>query len=224
MDDAPAVRARQMDTLATDPESPSGEAFLALTRAVNELPPVARLPVVELAVPALKTMAPASFAAFERTLAALIEADRRTTLFEFALQHLLLRHVTPAFGRVNHAPIRHRALAGILPAARVVLAALAHHGAEGDTNPAAAARAFAAGARRLDATDTPPAPPPMPDLSDVQTALETLATAAPPLKKTILDACAACVAADGELRTDEAELLRAVADAMGVPMPPLLAA
>jgi tellurite resistance protein len=31
-----------------------------------------------------------------------------------------------------------------------------------------------------------------------------------------------CAGADGEINTDEAELLRAIADTLGVPVPPLL--
>ena len=36
-----------------------------------------------------------------------------------------------------------------------------------------------------------------------------------------MEACTACVRADGRIATEEAELLRAVADAMDIPMPPL---
>jgi hypothetical protein len=54
-------------------------------------------------------------------------------------------------------------------------------------------------------------------------ALDALGQASPKLKKTLLIACARCVAHDGEVRIAEAELLRAVADDLECPMPPLLA-
>jgi hypothetical protein len=43
----------------------------------------------------------------------------------------------------------------------------------------------------------------------------------PPLKRQILSACAACIGADGRVTVEEGELLRAVADALGCPVPPL---
>ena len=49
-----------------------------------------------------------------------------------------------------------------------------------------------------------------------------MAQATPPLKRQILDALACVAAADGKLRKREAELLRAIADALGTPIPPFL--
>jgi tellurite resistance protein len=46
--------------------------------------------------------------------------------------------------------------------------------------------------------------------------------ASPQLKKRVLDACAACVAADGRITVEEAELLRTIASALGCPVPPLM--
>ena len=50
-----------------------------------------------------------------------------------------------------------------------------------------------------------------------------LEAAAPRLKKRVLEACAACIGANGLVTTEEGELLRAVADALDCPMPPLMA-
>ncbi|HEY2084182.1 MAG TPA: TerB family tellurite resistance protein, partial [Verrucomicrobiae bacterium] len=46
--------------------------------------------------------------------------------------------------------------------------------------------------------------------------------AAPQIKKNVLNACAQVVAADGVIQEMEAELLRAMADALDCPMPPFL--
>ena len=51
--------------------------------------------------------------------------------------------------------------------------------------------------------------------------MNELDAAAPPLKRQILNACAACIGADGRVTLEEGELLRAVADALGCPVPPL---
>jgi hypothetical protein len=53
-------------------------------------------------------------------------------------------------------------------------------------------------------------------------ALDRLARTAPTIKRRVLDACAACIACDGVVTLYEAELLRAISDALDCPMPPLL--
>ncbi|HEY8965319.1 MAG TPA: TerB family tellurite resistance protein, partial [Candidatus Methylacidiphilales bacterium] len=60
------------------------------------------------------------------------------------------------------------------------------------------------------------------DLARIDAALDRLDQASPPLKRRILDACAAVVAADGQVLEWEAELLRAIADALDCPVPPFL--
>jgi hypothetical protein len=59
-------------------------------------------------------------------------------------------------------------------------------------------------------------------LERVGQALLNFAAASPGVKKAILDACADCVLFDQAITTREAELLRAVAYALNLPVPPLL--
>jgi hypothetical protein len=59
-------------------------------------------------------------------------------------------------------------------------------------------------------------------LDALDAALEKLNVVAPRLKRQVLASCVACVSADREITDREAELLRAVSDALGCPMPPLL--
>jgi hypothetical protein len=46
--------------------------------------------------------------------------------------------------------------------------------------------------------------------------------ASPPIKKIVLNACAHTIAADGMIQINEAELLRAIADSLGCPIPPFI--
>ena len=59
------------------------------------------------------------------------------------------------------------------------------------------------------------------DLDALDQALTTLATCGPKQKTKLIEAAAATVSADGYLQIQEAELLRAIADSLGCPMPPL---
>ena len=72
---------------------------------VRKLAPEARLPLVELAVPALRQMSPAQMREFLAGVKALVEADNKLTIFEYALQRLLLRHLVAYFvKRPSHPP------------------------------------------------------------------------------------------------------------------------
>jgi hypothetical protein len=59
---------------------------------------------------------------------------------------------------------------------------------------------------------------------DLGVALQRFSLATPRIKKTFLDACARCVLHDKHVTLKEAELLRAVAYALDIPLPPFLEA
>src|SRR5262249_23129464 len=104
----------------------------------------------------------------------------------------------------------------------LVLSALARLG---DASPDAAAHAFEQGAAALgwSGARLELAPPDALGLRAVDHALGTLATAAPQLKKAILEACTACILSDGQVTVPEGELLRAISYCLGCPMPPMFA-
>ena len=59
-------------------------------------------------------------------------------------------------------------------------------------------------------------------MDKISVALDRLAVAAPIIKKNLLTACVQVVGADGVIQEAEAELLRAVADTLDCPMPPMV--
>ena len=59
-------------------------------------------------------------------------------------------------------------------------------------------------------------------VNQIDAALNRLALAAPQIKKNVIEACVYVVGADGVVYESEAELLRAVADTLDCPMPPLV--
>ncbi len=208
------VRAAQRRLSALDPAA--DERLAGLAPALAALDADSRLPLVELALPALRTLDAAGRALFLKVTKGMIEADDRLDHFDQALQQMVRRQLDPSFGRAAAAPVRHRRLAPLLGDCALVLAAMARRGSR---DRAAAEAAFRAGMSCL-APRLPPPPASVPP-EDVERALQRLARAAPRLKRRFLDACAACVAADGQVLPAEAGLLRAVADALDVPVPPL---
>jgi Zn-dependent protease with chaperone function len=201
----PAV-VRQMRTLVPD---------------VWKLAPEERLPLVELAVPALRQMTPAQLRDFLAGVAALVQADREVSIFEFALQQLLLRHLVTCFVDRGRKQPKYTIVAPLVEPTSIVLSALARAGA---SSPEAANQAFVAGVTALDwpSVRLEPSMDETTDLSRLDAALRTLDAASQPLKKQLLLACAVCVGADGRLTVEEGELLRAISDAIDCPMPPLI--
>ena len=141
------------------------------------------------------------------------------SLYEYAMHRLLLRHLAPHYGYTppSRSPVRSASV--LIGPVRHVLGTIAHIGS---TQPSDAAQAFALGIQALDWPGVDPALPPRNlDLEALDRALNALDAAVPQLKRQILNACAACIGADGRVTVEEGELLRAIADALGCPVPPL---
>ena len=103
----------------------------------------------------------------------------------------------------------------------MILSALANVGSD---NSNEIAKAFAAGAPYLRAPADAPVeliPCEQCGVDQLDAALNRLALAAPIIKKNLLTACAQVVGADGVILEAEAELLRAVAEVLDCPIPPL---
>ena len=116
------------------------------------------------------------------------------------------------------------ALKPLAPDCAVLLSALAYAGQE---EPEKIELAFQQGAQPLSyaaRVELSRVPAEQCDLAQVDAALNRLAQAAPQIKKNLLTACAQAVAADGLIQEMEAELLRAIADALDCPIPPFVAA
>jgi len=182
----------------------------------------ARLPLADLALPALRLMAPAQFSGFRGALQAVIEHDRQVDLFEYVLLKIVVRHLEPHFAAVRKPVVQFYSAKPLVPDAMVLLSALAYVGAADST---ASVAAFARGAQSFaNVTNQPLAllQNAQCGLGQVDKALQRFAQAAPQIKKNVLDACAQTVAADGVIHEREAELLRGIADALDCPLPPFV--
>jgi Zn-dependent protease with chaperone function len=221
LDPVDAVRQEQLSWLDRYAHPAVARQMRAIMAETMQLAPEARLPLVERAVPALRQMSPAQLREFLNAVKALVEADNKLTIFEYALQRLLLRHLVTYFVKRPARPARYTSFEPVVAPTNVVLSALARGG---QSSPEAAAAAFAAGVNVLDwpAAGIELSPEETTDLIQLDNALQTIDLASRPLKKQILLACAATVGADGRVTVEEGELLRAISDSIDCPMPPLV--
>jgi hypothetical protein len=214
------IRQAQLRSLATSADPKVFEETGKAVSSVDQLDPAARLPLVELAIPSLRQMSPDQFRAFQKNVRMLMEADQSISLFEFALLRLLMRHLAPQFGGRGEPRVRHTSPGAISGPTASLLTAIARVG-QPDRGEEAR-RAFDLGARALGWEGVRIDPVSGTGLEAISQALDALAEASPTLKRDVLRACATAVGADGHVSVEEGELLRAIADSLGSPMPPIL--
>ncbi len=206
----PAERARQLSAIASV-DRKLAEATSSLAD-VAEIAPRERMPILEVCAAALSMLSPSQYSQFRTALAQLIAVDGQVDRVEWMVR-ILLRHAVEGRGSAPSGLGK----ATMLDLARVV-SVLAWSGA---TDESGVLRAWSA------ARTAEPALPESPDAVSVCTldaldgALRAFAGATPGLKRRLVDACVACVAADGQTTVEEAEILRAVCASIGAPMPPV---
>ena len=182
---------------------------------VASLERAAALPLVDLLLPALGELSPAQYQVFISNVDQLIRIDDRIDLFEWTLQRVLRTHLRPHFEKVSPPRVRYSSLERVRGECAVVLSVLTRGGSGTE-------RGFLEGAAVLGLADLALLAPEECRLDRMDEALFALSEVTPRLKKRILKAGQACIAHDARVTIEEAELLRATADALGCPMPPLL--
>jgi Zn-dependent protease with chaperone function len=194
--------------------------FFALA---DTLPSEARLPLVNLALPALRSLPATALDVFTRSCDTLIMTDGEVSVFEFMIQKALIRHVVVARQPQAHADSQIHSFQAVAAEIALVLSVLASASAD---DVMAQSTAFAAGTAQLPLLANRLAfqSGESWDFPSLDAALDRLACASGPIKQRTLLAAAHVVSHDGMILATEAELLRAVADALGCPMPPLQAA
>ncbi|MEE9100304.1 M48 family metallopeptidase [Pseudomonas nitroreducens] len=212
LDSEPGLRARQLEQLKTRLDLSLALQLDLLEESLLHLDPGQRLPLLDLAMPALKQLDTQGFTGLRENMALLIKFDGKVKLLEWTLLRIVERNLRPGSAKIGNV-----ALAELEEPAAVLLAFLARAGETGD---AQTEQAF------TDAwSGLPFAPRPLPaggQLRELEAALKKLEQLRPLQKPQLLKAMARCVEQDGRINVSEAELMRAVADILDCPMPPLL--
>ncbi len=189
-----------------------------LLTTLSQLGAKSRLPLLDIVAPALKELDRAARLRFIGTVKALIEGDKRFTLFEFVLLTILTEQLADRAERSD--VIRYHRADQVMEEIRLVLALVARAGARTE---AAGREAFERVMRHFVGPDETGVISTTPTAERLGAALRKLAQLSPLVKRSVLTACADCVLHDGKVLPSEAELLRATALALDCPMPPLIA-
>lgn len=184
---------------------------------VLALGPAARLPMFELCLPALKSMDAMRRDALLKAVEALTLADQRISFGEFIYSKLLERHLSAMQPR--RGATQFYSISGMMPGMPMLLSALAW---AGQNSPEAARAAYESGMRSLEDGEVPP----MASRNDIRFAmaggvLDRASQATGHVRQRVLSAVLKVAMHDHRLEVQEYELLRAVAELMEVPLPPL---
>lgn len=219
LNDDAAVSKAQLAIISKSAGSDVNDYLLKLKLTVAMLPHELRLPLIGMAISTLKEMGISEFLVFRDVVASLIAADKQVDLFEFTLQRMIMRHLEPEFVKLPKKKVRFTSVKSIVPICGQLLSCLAYWGAD---DIESAEVAFKYSVARLDGGDVGMSSINECGLHLLDHTLSQLELATPILKRKVLDACVSCVAADGVVTIEEADLLRAIADSLDCPVPPFL--
>ena len=216
VNEEPAVYQKQLATLAESCARGLADLTHTVAPAVRELGAPRRLPLLELCLPALKSMSLGQYRRFKDNMLQLIQADARTELHEWCLFQLARHYLDPEYVQVKTSAPRYRSLQKVAYHLRVVLSVLAHEGG-GDAEPV-----FRLGADELGFDRMTPLPREQCGVAAFSKAVHELANCYPLLKPRILKAMGLAASEDGELSPEEREIIAAMAAVMDSPVPGIL--
>ncbi|MGH6623466.1 MAG: M48 family metallopeptidase [Burkholderiaceae bacterium] len=180
---------------------------------VQALPPGARQPLVDVAMPALRRLPADARAKLLRLAHLLIATDGRLTVHEFLLFTILKRRLGPSASR--EVPVRFAGVRELPEDVSLVLSLVA-----AVRLPARAEHAFNAGALGLAGVTTHFVPGTDVKLDAVSNALDRLNQLAPLAKPQLIKAATASAFVDGETNWRAASALRMICTAIDAPLPP----
>jgi Zn-dependent protease with chaperone function len=207
----------QLEALHTN--SPKQAALAErLAKIIEQLPKNARLPLLDLSMPALRQLSTTDRATLLLNVDRLIVADQRITLYEFVFQTVLTRRLDARAGRAI--PIKFSSLIELKLECIDLFSLAAHVAAPLVKQPAAMLFMRAAGAcPQLGLTEQHLVDAKALGFSKVKAALDRANQLAPLAKPALIKSLAAIVNANEPMPLEMADLLRAICSAIEAPMP-----
>jgi Zn-dependent protease with chaperone function len=206
-------RQAQLARIATiDPALANATGALQQTASIT---PRQRLPVIELCAASLAQLSPAQYQQFRAVLAQLIASDSQVDRLEWTVRVILRGAIEGPIA------VKDTSARATVADVAMVASVLAWSGATDEVGVARAWRAARGSEPLLPAAQTAAH---LCTLDALDESLQRLSNAKLGTKRKLVDACVACVVADGQTTVEEAELLRAVCASIGAPMPPIATA
>ncbi|MBU0481898.1 MAG: M48 family metallopeptidase [Proteobacteria bacterium] len=218
LDHDPVIRDRQLEHLSTAADHGVYQETMKLVIKIGSVGHEYRLPLVDMALPALRQLTPDQYVLFQNNLNALIEMDGRVSLFEWSIRKIVLHHLELVFSNKPAGGKHDLSMEQAGKSCAVLLSVLAYSSEQKGLNHQ---ETFAKGAAKLD-VKIHLLPKNEISRDKLDSSLNELAGLKPMDKEKLLKACGACAAADGHIAPVEAELVRVIADTLDCPVPPFI--
>lgn len=216
LDSQHELRARQLEHLQAYADPDVFVLIEKLLPEMNYLDVKYRLPLINIAVPALKQLSLDQYQAFRSNLVALIEMDSKVELLEWSLQKILFNHLDGQFFKTARTRTRYSDVGRLKKEVELVLSVMAYAGQQGQKD---VEEAFNAAAKTLDIGELHLMAINKISLADLDRSLKNLEKLRPLAKPKLLMACATSIVHDQIISSVEIELLRAFSGALDCPMP-----
>lgn len=215
----PKLRATQLELMREKFNTVTSARIDALAWEIEGLGPAFRLPLLELAFPALKQRPPGQLSALAELVTSMSWASGEISVFDYLVAKLLRTHVRDALlpGAISRRR-DHAKLYNLKTQLQALFSCMARFG-HADKRQAHAA--YERGMRELFPQRGPEYSPPFQWIAAMDDALDALDRLEPMMKEQLIQALVATIAHDGRVSVEEAELLRAVCAALHCPLPPL---
>ena len=217
LDPSETVREKQITALRERADEKVVEELEKTLSMLAEITPEMRLPIVDLAVPALRQLSQDQYILFRVNLRPLVDADGVISIFEYALQRVLTCVLDPLFCGGRQRPASVYAFRGVQKEISCVLSVLARLSSDPQ-------EAFNRAAGEIPDNSAQFTLLPEADCGwePLDAVLDRLTGASFYIKKWMLASALVCLMHDREITVEEVEMFRAIADSLDCPVPPWL--
>lgn len=210
------INKSQMETI----QAHCGEEVFAAVKSIKpkltKVKPEWKLFVVDMAIPALKQMSKKQYGEFRETIETLIKADEQVSIFEFALEKVVIHSLDAEFTNEKEPKIEHHNLKPLGRELSLILSAVVH---ASDGDKAEAWKAALTPLEKIKPDDLEFLEPAECSMENLDGAIEAFAKSARPVQKYLLSAMIHAISSDGNMSRKEIELLRAISISIDCPMP-----
>ena len=209
-------RAIQWNRLQSILPSSEIQNLKKLEAPADQLDPWARLPLLDLCIPALSQLSDSQYKTFRETIDAMIRADGSIDRWEWVVDTVLDRHLEERYHKPGAERKARSRLQSCSDSVQVVLATLACTGAEEETEARAS---FQQGMNSLGWQGDFPDPASL-KMTSLRKSLRDIRRVRFTERADFIRACEATILHDGQTTIEEAETLRAISESIDCPMPP----
>lgn len=212
------IRKKQITLLKKQADAPVLTELGKIIKDIDGLSHEVRLPLLDLAIPALRSLSSKQYDTFISNTIRAMKADGAVSLFEYVLYNILVKNLKAHFKPNPKLKPTITSLDKLHDEVSCVLTMLATHGHEKNGQ---ARKAFMKGIRvfEREVQHLSFLPPEESTLNHFDKAIKNIALATREIKEQVLSACLQCIVHDGKITIREGELFRAIAEMLDCPIP-----